>query len=1003
MRQSFGVCSATVMMARHNLMGAIDRGDDVAAAWRREFDDEYHRLAIEEWEKTNGVGGALHDGHVVEFRKQPPDAVASRTIEELDSTLRRGPVATPTDHGAVISQFRDATTRRGILLPADVIADGKIHNCNAEGKNGKGDARYLLHLDGVPAGGFQNWRDGLGWQNWHADAGRKFTPAERAAHRVRMEAMQRARVADDEMRHTEARERASAIWNAAEPTPDDHRYLIRKNITAHGLRIFDDDLEIAGAKCHGALLVPMRDGAELHSLQFILPDGSKLFLPGGRTKATYWSVGKLGDVLLIAEGVATAISAHEATGHATVAAFSARNLLDVAKAMHERHPSARLILCGDNDASGVGQRAATEAAQAVGGVVAIPATAGFDWNDVKREQGAEAVRAAIERAAWAASEPQPTLSRPSLQPEIEQPVERHVEQPASPGESNFNQPPERAPLDEPPVPPGSILLPNDHCTFSRSARTCYKSMASTSKYFIRGSAVAELVGGDLVLLTAAAFRSRLDRCSDHVMAFVKMDNGVLALRLKRCSSDNAEALLATTEALELLPHIRLVTRSPVIVPGERGVPEVLGPGYHPVAGGVLVTGKKMPAQVSVDEAGTALRALLVDYDFASASDESRAIAALITPALRMGCWLRDPSPVDVAEADQSQAGKTLRQRMGRAIYSENAYQVARREGGVGSVDESLSAAFVSGRPFVALDNLRGRFDSQFLESAITWGNTVSVRVPHRGEMQVNIGAVTVQLSSNGIETTRDFANRSSIVRIRKRHKNFVFHPWPEGGLLAHVEARAPYYLGCVFAIIRAWADAKQPRLDGGVHDFREWAGVLGWIVENLFGAAPLLDGHEAAQERVSNPALTWLRAVCLAAERAGRLDQELSASALAELSENEGIDLPGLRSPAAEDQAHRHVGKLLARCFHSGESSDRVEIDGFEVRKTETTERDLLNYKDRLVRRYKISRPVSKTRPVRPEPITSIENPDLPENNNLKADRADKADGKKLDDELPFQ
>src|SRR5438034_8379777 len=38
--------------------------------------------------------------------------------------------------------------------------------------------------------------------------------------------------------------------------------------------------------------------------------------------------------------------------------------------------------------------------------------------------------------------------------------------------------------------------------------------------------------------------------------------------------------------------------------------------------------------------------------------------------------------------------------------------------------------------------------------------------------------------------------------------------------------------------------------------FREWAGVLNWIVQNIFHAAPLLDGHEAAQSRVSNLALT---------------------------------------------------------------------------------------------------------------------------------------------------
>ena len=45
---------------------------------------------------------------------------------------------------------------------ARIIADGSIHRCDAAGRNGKGDAAYLLHLDGVPAAGLENWRDGNG-------------------------------------------------------------------------------------------------------------------------------------------------------------------------------------------------------------------------------------------------------------------------------------------------------------------------------------------------------------------------------------------------------------------------------------------------------------------------------------------------------------------------------------------------------------------------------------------------------------------------------------------------------------------------------------------------------------------------------------------------------------------------------------------------------------------------------------------------------------------------
>lgn len=115
-------------------------------------------------------------------------------------------------------QFRDALAGRGIIPPADLLADGIIHRCDAEGRGGKGDAAYLLHLDGIPAGGFENWRDGLGWENWRADMGRTLTPAEEAAHRAKIEAARREREAEEAKRKTEARERACLLWAEAYPS-----------------------------------------------------------------------------------------------------------------------------------------------------------------------------------------------------------------------------------------------------------------------------------------------------------------------------------------------------------------------------------------------------------------------------------------------------------------------------------------------------------------------------------------------------------------------------------------------------------------------------------------------------------------------------------------------------------------------------------------------------------------------------------------------------------------
>ncbi len=190
-------------------------------------------------------------------------------------------------------------------------------------------------------------------------------------------------------RKREAREKAAAIWQAATPAPEDHGYLVGKGVKVHGVRVHD-----------GALVIPMRDGEELHSLQFIDLDGDKRFLTGGRMSGCYFAMGTPQEVLCIAEGYATGASIYEATGYAVAIAFSTGNLMAVARALRAKFPDKRLILSADNDLETPGNpglKKAQEAARAVRGLVAVPELDGrkCDFNDLILARGADAVRTAI--------------------------------------------------------------------------------------------------------------------------------------------------------------------------------------------------------------------------------------------------------------------------------------------------------------------------------------------------------------------------------------------------------------------------------------------------------------------------------------------------------------------------------------------------------------------------------------------------------------------------------
>lgn len=347
---------------------------------------------------------------------------------------------------------------------------------------------------------------------------------------------------------------------------------------------------------------------------------------------------------------------------------------------------------------------------------------------------------------------------------------------------------------------------------------------------------------------------------------------------------------------------------------------------------MLVTGGDLPPEVEFTLAVRMLLKLLQDFDFQSEGDKARAVGSLVAPALKAGGFLKGRVPADVAEADQSQSGKTYRQKVIAAIYNERLSLVTSREGGVGSIDESLNQQLVAGRPFIQFDNFRGRFESAHLEAFLTAEGAFPCRVPHRGEVTVPADGYFVFLTSNGVDTTRDFANRSSIVRIRKRSAGYVFHKYVEGDLLAHVRENQSFYLGCVHAVIRHWHSQGKPRTEENRHDFREWVQVLDWIVQNAFSMVPMMDGHRQAQERVSNPALIWLRSIALAMEQAGELNRAFTATEVFQLCEENDIAIPSLRPGADEDKGKKAIGTIMGKLFRENET---LEVDAYRVTREE--------------------------------------------------------------------
>jgi putative DNA primase/helicase len=260
-----------------------------------------------------------------------------------------------------------------IFTGRPLIADSVLHRVHVDGdKRGTKNGAYILHTDGTPSGWFKHFNTGLSG-NWTLSGKRE--PMTKAMIE-QIKADKQRRQIEQQLRHNDAADKARFIWSNAKTVTEQsqHPYLIKKNVQPHGIRLYRDD----------ALVIPIYDeNKSLVNLQMIQPDGTKRFLSGGRKKGCFAVIGKAdADRLIqVCEGWATGASLLEATGHFTVIALDAGNLEAVARIFRRLYPDSKIVICGDNDESGTGQKAARAAAVAVGGKYILPATVGHDFND----------------------------------------------------------------------------------------------------------------------------------------------------------------------------------------------------------------------------------------------------------------------------------------------------------------------------------------------------------------------------------------------------------------------------------------------------------------------------------------------------------------------------------------------------------------------------------------------------------------------------------------------
>ncbi len=308
-------------------------------------------------------------------------------MDQNNSTLQN-----PVSHVHSEQQFREIMINAG-LTPPDYIKVGVINRFPGVGKKkGKdGWCRLFNDLKGGIYGCYSTDLEEI-WKLDHAN-NKINQPVDRDAVNKRVA----ARKADEEKKQSDAALRAQDIWCNSLPATE-HQYLKNKQVKPYGIKV-----------SHGNLVISIHVNDVMTSLQFIKPDGNKMFMGGGKIKGGIFYIGdeELTETICIGTGFATCASIHEATGFLTVVTFNDGNLQAGAQAVAKQYPNSILVICSDDDWKKDTNTAITKAkvaAELVGGVVALPTFDSHrpdwatDFNDLDLLEGGTEVKRQIDAA-----------------------------------------------------------------------------------------------------------------------------------------------------------------------------------------------------------------------------------------------------------------------------------------------------------------------------------------------------------------------------------------------------------------------------------------------------------------------------------------------------------------------------------------------------------------------------------------------------------------------------
>jgi hypothetical protein len=289
-----------------------------------------------------------------------------------------------------------------------------------------------------------------------------------------------------------------------------------------------------------------------------------------------------------------------------------------------------------------------------------------------------------------------------------------------------------------------VIIPGPQSTTIHAARKLGELMAKHPHYCIYGDVLVHIDGEKVAEPGADEMTSAFESVATLINPRTEEVHDIPAT--------TARKIIHSRDFKTKIRNVDVISRCPLLV--EKDGELVLVSGYCEKTR-TLAHGK--PAEeIKLDDAVRLLRSLLRDFEFKTPAEESRAVGNMIAPCFVRGGITPFRFPFALMEANRSQAGKDKALKITAAIYGERVSTFTVRTGGAGSTREDFDKYLVEEHGFISIDNVRGKFDSSFLESFLTEDLYVA-RPSYRSPHIIDARRTVVSMTSNRPEMTEDLA------------------------------------------------------------------------------------------------------------------------------------------------------------------------------------------------------------------------------------------------------